>query len=338
MSRTARHAVDALERSRKRHPSVRARRFLGRVVTETPDTPVSTHDDSASAISESGVLEGRIEDAREQYEEGGRGEDEEVVTTARQDGSRRTRPKRAAVAARAAGPARRRGRRTGESVLWEGRLSPGQRLRQWIPPQALALARKVRAIVDVRVWVGVSAVTVLLAVVVAGVGFRSRPREDVAEGLGLRFELTEQWQDRMSDPQWPALFVTASKIAALGGEPALVVTKGSTALALLSRPVATDTTAPEAAAQDAEDVGLVYSLSTDTRLRGRSQADLFGGAGSAFTAERWVSGEVYVEETVVAPLGDRVVYAVWTAPASVWEGERGEIQKILRSARPVQPS
>ncbi len=207
-----------------------------------------------------------------------------------------------------------------------------------MPPQALDLARRVRASVDARVLVGVVVAVVLVAVVVAGIGFRPRPRQDVAEGLGLRFELSEQWQDRMSDPEWPALFVTASKIAAVGGEPALVVTKGSAALALLSRLVSTDTAPPEAAARDAEDVGLVYSLSTDTRLRGRSQADLFGGTGTAFTAERWVSGEAYLEETVVAPVGDRVVYAVWTAPVSVWEQERGEIQRILRSARPVQPS
>lgn len=225
--------------------------------------------------------------------------------------------------------------RAGEAILWEGKLSMAQRLRRWMPDSTIDTAKRVSKKLDAKVILAVGVGAAMVAVITVALSARPSPGRDTAEGLGMTFEVTDHWQDVRDSSEWPGYFVVASKILSSGAQPSLVFVKGNTGLAVLSREVATDTTPPEAAFSDAETLGLVYSLSSDTRLQGRGEASIFGSRGVGFTAERWAAGSYYNEEAIVVPLGNRVVYVVYTAPQTAWEAERREIRKILESARPA---
>ncbi len=299
--------------SRKRHPSVRARRLIDEEY------------DSAESMQEA-----------TQFLE----EDTEASSAEKVRAGRSRRTPGAGVSKHAAPETRRKPRFRSlrssaeeDAILWEGRLSKAQRLRQWVPESFFLWVRKAAKKADTRVILATGTALVLIATLVVGFSLRPRQRQDTAEGLGLSFELSERWQDVTTSREWPGYFVVASKILNLGASPSLVLLKDKTALAILSREPATDTTPAEAASSDVEDVGLVYSLSSDTRLYGREDVDLFGVPATGFVAERWVASEYYNEEVIVTALGDRVVYVVFTAPQSRWESESQEVWKILRSAK-----
>jgi hypothetical protein len=340
-ARSAARLDDAVEGSRRRHPSVRARRLWrsdsSRLVPSDLETTRRGSATESEGLSEPESF------SHVMIETGERGEevrsDSRIGDDKREPGLK----KRGRIKGRRAAEEPRSKRRlratkrsqSREAILWEGKLSTTQRLNQWIPDTALGVARRVARKVDAKVIVAVGIAVAIATAVFVVVSSRPKPRHDTAEGLGLGFELSDRWQDVRNGAEWPGYFVVTSKILSSGAQPSMVFVKGNTGLALLSREVSTDTTPPEAALQDAEEIGLVYGLSSDTRLQGRGAVEYFGSSGTAFIAERWVSGEYYNEEVIVLPLGDRVVYVVFTAPKSVWDSERVEIEKILRSARPT---
>lgn len=290
------------ETSRRRHPSVRARRLS-----------------SAEANDRESDESDRLHSP--------------TRTVTREAERPRSEAKRAAPEAKRS--RRKSARRDREAILWEGKLSRTQRFRQWIPASAVETARRLGEKIDAKVILAVGVAVVTAAAVTVALSLRPKPRHDTAAGLGLAFELTDRWKDVRDSSEWPGYFVVTAKILSTGAQPSLVFFKGSTGLAVLFREVATDTTPPQAALQDAEDLALVYGLSSDARLRSRGEVNLFGSRGTSFLAERWVAGGYYNEEMVVLPLGDRVVYVVYTAPQADWEVESREVRKILESARSV---
>lgn len=183
--------------------------------------------------------------------------------------------------------------------------------------------------------VGVAVFALVLVVALTAISTRPKTTRDSAESIGLSFELTDRWKDVRAGTEWPGYFVVTSKILSWRAEPSLVFVKGEAGLAILSREVATDTTPPEAAMADAQDLALVYSLSTDTRLQERRAVEYFGSRGVSYVAERWVAGEYFNEAVAVLPLGNRVVYVVYTAPQDRWDVDSKEVEEILKSAKPT---
>jgi hypothetical protein len=220
---------------------------------------------------------------------------------------------------------------TGGSVLWEGHLSPGQRVRHSVPEPVLDFARRVRE----RPKLLLGALAAALAIAVAAAALitlgAGAPRGGQIEGIDISLEVPRSWHDITGDPSWNSRLVVAGKIRNLGAQPALVIAKDEVVLAVFYREPSTDTTPPAAAAADFEEVAMVYSLAPDARVVGRGTTELFGETAGIVTADIRDGDRYKREEFSALARGNKIVYVAYSSPESQWVQARAEVASILSS-------
>ena len=220
---------------------------------------------------------------------------------------------------------------SGGSVLWEGHLSPGQRVRHSVPEPVLDFARRVRE----RPKVLLGALATALAIAVLGVALLTlgagAPSGGHIEGIDISLEIPRSWHDISGDPSWSSRLVAVGKIRSLGAQPALVIAKDEVVLAVFYREPSTDTSPPAAAAADFEEVAMVYSLAPDARVVGRGTTELFGEPAGIVTADIRDGDRYRREEFSALARGNKIVYVAYSSPESQWAQARGEVVSILSS-------
>ena len=336
-SRGSRRSSDDARRiARGKHPSILAKTLFGkREPSSSPSEVGALEGDSAPAEGRSELGDSHLDEEERVKTQSNTASILSPLKRHRSRTEHRAHPKRAAVYKKRFLLNRKTEDTGREAVLWEGKLSWSQRIRQWVPDRFVLPLCRAREKLGIQGIVAIGVAMVVIGLVVAGLSMRPKSTRDAAEKIGFSFEVSDRWRDVRSSTEWPSYFVVTSKILSWGAEPSLVFVKDSTRLAILSKAVATDTSSPQVAADDAQELALVYSLSNDTRLQGRSEVEVFGSKGVIFVAERSMAGEYFNEAVAVVPLNNRVVYVVYAAPQDQWDSERREVEGILRSAQPI---